>query len=178
MSIITGELPQWVEYEGQRYGVYTDFRVWIKFFDAARERDIVGMLKVYRNLPPDLETAIKLAGVFAGKGALPYGGGGDRRVLDYEYDAGLIYAAFMGEYGIDLCEVTMHWYKFCALLAGLSEERRIVKIMEIRGTNAEEFSDGEKRREWRRLQRRFAIADKRSVQERDEEMEKCFAIFY
>lgn len=178
MSIITGELPQWVEFEGRRYGVYTDFRDWLGFFDSAEKRDIAGMLKIYRELPPKIETAIELAVRFGNKGALPYGGGGKKRVLDYETDAQLIYAAFMGEYGIDLCEARLHWYKFCALMAGLGEERRIVKIMGIRGTEAGKISDAGKRRELRELQRQYALIDRRSVKERDKDLSLCFGEFY
>lgn len=178
MNIITGVLPDSVEYEGKSYGVHTDFRYWTGFFEAAGKRDIAGMLKVYRTLPPSLEAAVRLAAEFGNGAALPYGGGGKRRVLDYGLDGALIYAAFMGEYGIDLCEARLHWYKFAALLAGLGEERRICRIMEIRGTEAGKISDKNRRRELRSLQRIYAIPDIRTAEERDGELVGCLAGFY
>ncbi len=178
MSILLGELPDCVEYGGRKYGVYTDFRNWIGFFRAAEKRDIAGMLKVYRELPPNAGTAIELAADFGNRGALPYGGGGQRKVLDYERDAQLIYAAFMGEYKIDLCEARLHWYKFCALLAGLGESRRIVQIMGIRSMKAGNISDSGRRREIQELQRRYAVADTRTVKERDTDISRCLAEFY
>lgn len=178
MSIITGELPAGVVCEGREYGVYTDFRAWIDFYSAAGKRDTVGMLKVYRELPPSAEAAIRLALEFGNGAALPYGGGGQKAVLDYELDAALIYAAFMGEYGIDLCEAELHWYKFCALLCGLGSERRISEIMGIRAAEAADIPDRNRRRRLRELQRRYAVPDKRPTWERDGDLVRCFEGFY
>ncbi len=177
MSIITGELPAFVELGGEKFGVHTDFRCWIEFFRSAEKRDIAGMLKVYRRLPPSLGAAVRLAVDFGNGAALPYGGGG-KRVLDYETDAGLIYAAFMSEYGIDLCEERLHWYKFCALLAGLGEERRLSQVMAVRAIEAGKISDKERRREVRELQKRYALPDTRTAEERDSEIISCFGGFY
>ena len=44
--------------------------------------------------------------------------GGEKRELDYEFDAPEIYSSFMQLYGIDLFETDMHWWKFRALLTG------------------------------------------------------------
>ncbi len=178
MSIITGALPDSVEFEGKSYAVHTDFRRWIAFFEAAGERDLVGMLKVYRELPPSADTAVALALGFGNGAALPYGGGGKRAVLDFETDAALIYAGFMGEYGIDLCEASLHWYKFCALLAGLGQDRRISQIMELRAEDAGLVQDKARRRRLRELQRNYAIPDRRSAQEKDGGLVRCLGEFY
>jgi hypothetical protein len=63
------------------------------------------------------------------------------RVLDYEIDAPYIYAAFMEQYGIDLIETRLHWYKFVALLHGLhdTELNRIItaRLYKPSGKNSE-----------------------------------------
>lgn len=53
---------------------------------------------------------------------------------DLVEDAKYIYASFMQDYGIDLFEEhgKMHWYKFKALLSGLSETTKFSRVMEIR----------------------------------------------
>ncbi len=178
MSIITGELPDSVFCDGKRYAVDTDFRKWIGFFEAMGKRDIAGMLKVYRELPPSLEAAVRLGLGFANGAALPYGGGGKRAVLDYEIDAALIYAAFMEKYGIDLCEADLHWYKFCALLGGLDEKCRISEIMAIRALDAGKIPDKEKRKKARELQRIYALPDRRTAAQRDGELIGCLKNFY
>ena len=67
------------------------------------------------------------------------GGGGEisesRRAYDYDYDADLIYAAFMQNYGIDLYDTEyLHWWKFRALFKGL-KDTRINDIMGVRQTD-------------------------------------------
>lgn len=42
-------------------------------------------------------------------------------LMDFEADAGAIYASFRMQYGIDLLAEDMHWYLFRELLAGLGE---------------------------------------------------------
>lgn len=55
-------------------------------------------------------------------------------IYDIKQDAEYIYASFMQDYSIDLLEQQskMHWYKFKALLNGLSETTKFKKVIEIR----------------------------------------------
>ena len=53
-------------------------------------------------------------------------------VYSYEYDAEYIYAAFMGQYKIDLQSAKLHWWQFRALMRGLKEDNLFVKIMGYR----------------------------------------------
>lgn len=58
----------------------------------------------------------------------------DEPAYDIGQDAEYIYASFMQCYGIDLFEQQgkMHYYKFRSLLAGLSEDTKFKKVIEIR----------------------------------------------
>ena len=60
---------------------------------------------------------------------------GAPRVLDFEQDAGMIYAAFRQAYGIDLLAELgrMDWRVFIALIYGLPEDTEIREIIAIRG---------------------------------------------
>lgn len=55
-------------------------------------------------------------------------------IYDIAQDAEYIYASFMQDYGIDLFEQQgiLHWDKFRALLAGLREDTKFKKVLEIR----------------------------------------------
>ena len=55
------------------------------------------------------------------------------RTYDFKQDAGLIYAAFMQDYGIDLTVTELDWRKFMALFMGLSDTTKIKEVMGIRG---------------------------------------------
>ena len=51
----------------------------------------------------------------------------DKQPFDFEEDADLIYAGFMQQYGIDLQESSMHWWKFMILLENLGNGTRLQK---------------------------------------------------
>lgn len=55
-------------------------------------------------------------------------------IFDFKEDANYIYASFFQDYNIDLIEQKgkLHWYKFQALLNGLSDSTRLRKVIEIR----------------------------------------------
>jgi len=54
-------------------------------------------------------------------------------VIDYELDSDLIYAAFLGQYGIDLIDIEeLHWHKFLALLSGINENTKLREVMGYR----------------------------------------------
>lgn len=50
---------------------------------------------------------------------------------DFEEDSGYIFAAFIQQYGIDLTETNMHWFKFLALFKSL-QDCAFTKLQEIR----------------------------------------------
>ena len=59
----------------------------------------------------------------------------DTKTMDFEQDAGLIYAAFMQTYGIDLYAVRnkMDWRIFIALFKGIPENTEFSRTIKIRG---------------------------------------------
>ena len=56
-------------------------------------------------------------------------------ILDYDYDAKKIVSAILSQYGIDLTEIDVHWWKFKYMIEGLEEKHPISKIMSIRATD-------------------------------------------
>lgn len=60
----------------------------------------------------------------------------DRKTMDFEQDAGLIYAGFLQTYGIDLYQERnkMDWRIFLALLRGLPENTEFSRVVKLRGT--------------------------------------------
>lgn len=50
---------------------------------------------------------------------------------DFEEDSGYILAAFIQQYGIDLTETNMHWFKFLALFKALTDNA-FTKLQELR----------------------------------------------
>lgn len=180
MSILTEVLPEYVRVGGTAYPVKTDFRVWLEFDNVVNSKKIKPENKAEilmricfdgnacRVPPEPADKAVSaLYGFYAGerKGRI---GSGRKRFFSLERDAEYIYSAFLTQYGIDLLSVPyMHWYVFCALLGGLEEDRRLMKIISLRSVNPSEIKDGRKRNAYRRLQDMYALEDERSDEEKE-----------
>lgn len=58
----------------------------------------------------------------------------EKKIMDFEKDAGLIYASFFHAYKIDLFELQgkLHWYKFSNLLAHLPDNTAFKEVVSYR----------------------------------------------
>ena len=86
----------------------------------------------------------------------------DKRAYDLVQDAEYIYASFMSDYGIDLFEAQgkLHWYKFKALLNGLTDKSKFMRVVEIRQAEMPKGKGMQKERErLRKLKEHYALKD-------------------
>ncbi|MCR4949286.1 MAG: bacteriophage Gp15 family protein [Treponema sp.] len=145
------KLPDCIEVAGSFFNIKTDFRAWLNF---SRTVNIKGAVVddvdfIYTDkIPPaenKKEAFEKLLDFFQPKAPLPRSTGESSggKVLDYEIDADLIYAAFYEQYGIDLLAtdehdhaVYMHWHRFLALLSGL-HNTKLNEVMSWRSWNGD-----------------------------------------
>lgn len=188
MSLITEPLAEGIEVRGIYYPIHTDFKIWIRFegviekLKSEPERTVTEIMKLcfkrdkapFR-LPPSLgETLTSLFEFYAGKSANKPPSGesktGTRRIYSFEHDAEYIYAGFLQQYGIDLCDTPMHWHKFRALFSSLADDTKIGEIMGIRALNTEKLSDKKQRAHYTRLKRMYALPDNKSEQEKENEL--------
>ena len=89
-------------------------------------------------------------------------------ILSYEYDADYIYSAFLSQYNIDLQDVEyMHWWKFKALLQGLSEDHLISKNMGYRAMIIDSDMSQKEKAFYREKKRIFALPDMRTDEEKE-----------
>lgn len=178
MSILTEVMPNYVVVGGRAYPINTDFRVWLEFDCIMQNRDIKTEDKIgrifrlcfspkCRVLPENAESAVSaLLGFYMREKRK--GGAGGKRVFSFEEDADYIYAAFLTQYGIDLLSVPyLHWYSFYALLKGLSDDLRLMKIVSVRSVDTGEIRDNERKKYYRRLQEVYALADNRTDEEKE-----------
>lgn len=66
--------------------------------------------------------------------------------IDFEFDADVIYASFLQQYGIDLFSTTLHWYAFTALLGGLGENTALAQRLALRELDTSKFKGKAKTR--------------------------------
>lgn len=141
------KLPDSIEVAGSFYNIKTDFRLWLNFSRIVNTKGAVvdDADFIYTDtIPPaenKKEALEKLLEFFQPKNTLPrsIGESTGGKILDYEIDADLIYAAFYEQYGIDLLAtdshghaVQMHWHRFLALLSGL-HNTKLNEVMSWRG---------------------------------------------
>ena len=90
--------------------------------------------------------------------------------MDFEFDAEEIYADFLREYNIDLFDTEMHWYKFLALLNGLSDNgalsRKIhIRTMDISGLKGKEKYEAQKAKERVKIPVKYTIEELAEISE-------------
>lgn len=138
-------LPEAIAIGERYYRIQTDFKYMLMF---QRQLEQEAPIESYDFMfidavPPAfrLEALQALIAFMNPPKELPRKVGTDKNnsiVLDYAIDADLIYAAFIQQYGIDLITERLHWYQFCALLAGLKD----TKLNDIIGFRMWEHTGG------------------------------------
>ena len=184
MNILTDALPDFITVEGRKYGINTDFRIWLEFDRTMHLEDVSVKDRMMmaaklcfdkercRVYPENVNETMDgfLSFFLCGKKAEKETGG--ERAFSFYHDSEYIYSAFLTQYGIDLLSVPyMHWYVFSALFSGLEEERRIMKIINWRLLDTDSVENKEKRKCFKKMKELYALPDTKS----SEEKEKDFA---
>lgn len=130
-------LPNTVNVGGRDFSIYTDFRLWMRFeieVNHMKQTDKIDISYLFKNDMPNQCDLRELYAFARPVSALPrQTGHSSGIILDYAIDSDYIYAAFLGQYGIDLCDVKeFHWHKFIALLKGLTDKTKLSEIMGYR----------------------------------------------
>ena len=141
--ILTKALPNTVTCHGRAFSVYTDYRIWMRFEMQLinwREGDPFPIDYLFKNDVPFNPDLADLLAFSRPASELPrkLSDDDDITVIDWEIDAELIYAAILGQYGIDLFEVKdLHWHKFLAMIKGLNEQTKLREVMQYRAYKRE-----------------------------------------
>lgn len=135
-------------------------------FDDPLETPIEEQVKIFNQayhalIGADVETEIEYD--LLGNPMPQRGEEEQEKIYDLKQDAEYIYASFWQDYGIDLFEQQgkLHWYKFKALLGGLSETTKFRKVLEIRQMPLPSGKDSSKQRaEIEKLKKAYALKNK------------------
>lgn len=144
MNILAERFPTSVEINGKEYALNTDFRVGLKIILAwedpeltAREKTLVMLRLLYKEIPPDTQKACELAVYFLNCGEEKDDGEAAespvRRVYSFTKDAKYIYSAIRQTHGIDLETVEyLHWWKFCYFFLDLDPDCMFQQMLHLR----------------------------------------------
>ena len=129
MNLTKMVMPSAVEVLGISYPIKTGHPYWFRFMQILKEKGatVDSFDYIYRDgIPADREAGLNALLEFCWeKKEIPRSSGEESgaRLVDYETDADLIWAAVLQVYGIDLTEREVHWHKVRAMLAALPGSR-------------------------------------------------------
>lgn len=178
--------PSYVVVNGTRYNINTDYRIALRCFEIISddeisdlERSLAIIYTLYGELPNDAQTQEKLLEL-----ASKYLQCGEsietqsRRAddMDFEQDSGYIYASFLSDYGFDVTEKQLHWWKYIELIQGLSENAILSRVREIRNYDLNEVKDAKQKQKLIEAKQHVAIKKKRTKEEEQmiNDFEKLF----
>lgn len=102
--------------------------------------------------------------------------GREKRIYDYEYDANLIYSAFLTQYGIDLQDVEdLHWWKFRAMFISLRDSL-FVDVMHCRAIKINKDMSKEQKAYYQRMKNLYRLPDGKNITESKKEKELIAAL--
>ena len=167
-------LPETVEVDGGAFHIDASFRNILAILRMLQDDDVmeihkVGLLYSWfydAESPRDIDAAMQTFMRFLHRGDVPEDNDtGKPPVFDYEQDAPEIYASFVALYGIDLFEIDMHWWKFCALRDGaFRSECALSEKIKLRTADPDKCEDPQAVRE---AQDAIRIETKQSRAERE-----------
>ena len=178
MNLLIDPLPTSVTIRGQDWPINSDFYAGVLFELLMQDPAIDNTEKVrqalalyYPDIPRDMQAAADAMLWFYRCGEdtpKSKSGNGSRasfkKAYCFDQDADLIFAAFYGQYHIDLSEEEgLHWWKFRALFAGLSSECEIKKIMGYRTADLSGMNKAQKKH-YEKMRKIYALQNKRSVE--------------
>lgn len=186
LNLLMDILPEYVNIDGEEYFIDTNFRNGIifekiAFSDIPIKNKVAQLLPIFyteqvpRNTTVAMETIIGFysCGVETKKDTAPQRRKNGNVVLkpkmiyDYFHDAPYIYAAFLGNYGIDLNDIEyLHWWKFHALFRGLPSSAKIVEIMGYRGTDLGRIKSKSEQERIARMKEIYALPQELSFEDK------------
>ena len=183
------KLPQKICLTDKEYGINTDFRTWVKIeqllYNANKDFSKIAeaLLACYKELPSDPEEAIRGMMWFysCGKNGVQQERGKSYKkmpVYNFEDDAEYIYAAFLSEFGIDLCAADLHWWKFRALFLALSENSKFAKMVAYRSMDLSKIKDKEQKRYYETMKKLYRLPDRRTDEEKERAITESFEAFF
>lgn len=171
MITLTQKPPTSVFVDDTEYEVAYDFRSILGIVDALESatsgEEIKGLAAIqtfYKgNLPTNIQEALQQWGWFfrCGRDALKAKGGKAGKTkppdMSFSFDAPYIYAAFLEQYGIDLTEADLHWWKFMALFKSLSPDCKFNEIRHCRSVSIKKNTPKERQDYYKEMKRIHAL---------------------
>lgn len=96
-----------------------------------------------------------------------------KRIYSFRHDYSYICAAFLEQYGIDLTEASLHWWKFRSLFRSLSESTLFAKIMGWRSATIDANMSPQEKKRLKELKTAYALPIERREDDKISDIEKA-----
>ncbi len=179
MNLLIDSLPQKICIDEKEYPIRCDFRVGILYELLMLDEEVKGAEKpllalrlFYPEIPKNWKRALEGIQWFYRLGeaekALKHNRSQRKqeRIYSFEQDAAYIYSAFLEQYGIDLTQERLHWWKFRALFQGLREDTAFCKIMGYRSMELTESMGKEQKEFYRKMKALYRLPVTRGEEEK------------
>lgn len=170
------DLPESLVIKGTEYPINTDWRTWASvgvLLSEGKEAEDLGeaLLMVFKTtkLPP-LKDALSEILNFYRRGKKAAGGKkNEEPAFDLVYDFGLVSAAFLSKYRIDLRKSDLHWWEFWEKFEALPSDEKIIKVIGYRSCNLNEIKNKDEKKHVKKMKELYKLPSRR-VKVTSEEM--------
>lgn len=175
-NILTDKLPESVIIDGLKYPVNWDFKTMLRInIILNSESDDIAeqcLGLFYGTIPVNIEEAADKLIWFYHCGEIAEDKTKEREekkedekthevykppVYSFEHDSSLIYAAFYEQYGIDLSETNMHWWKFKSLFDALGGNTLFAEVRKIRAIEIDANMSKAQQKYYREMKKIYAL---------------------
>ena len=176
MNFLTKGLPTSLDVGSCIVPINTDFRVWMDFERlSGNEDEAAATLEAVfaEGLPDDIDPeklCERLLWFYSG-GRVEQKGrpeGKHKRIYDYDYDCGYVYAAFMQQYGINLNTAELHWWEYKALFESLTDKTLFEQIIGYRGAKIDSRMSKEQKEHIQKMKKIYALPLPQDEQEKED----------
>lgn len=186
--------PTYLEIDGVRYNINTDFRYAIECNRIAEDNTIndyersLGIICTLFGVdaldnPSHYEKLLKGAEKYLLCGEKKQVDNNEKPNMDYIQDMDLIETSFFSDYGIELENKEIHWWKFNKLINGLSNSEMgnsciLNRVRNLRSIDLTEIKDIKRRNEIRKAQEYYSLNKKESKRKFTEKEKESMNEFY
>lgn len=177
------DYPEFAEIDGELYKINTDYRyalICFKIIDDSSISDTERAIAVVSvlfgredkegnivGIPENIEVALKKASFFLSCGKENKNIQDVKKDMDFDYDKEFIYASFISDYKIDLEKENMHFWKFCSLISGLTEDSILNRVRDLRNTNLSDYKDSKTKNKIQEAMQRVALPNEYDYDKED-----------
>lgn len=168
------EYPEYAEIDGEMYKINTDYRYALQCFKIIEDKSISDMERAVAivsilfgreengdivGIPENLDKALEKASIYLSCAKDDKNSKVTKKDMDFERDKEFIYASFISDYNIDLENKDMHFWKYCSLISGLTENSILNRVRDLRNLNLSDYKDPKTRSRLQEAQERVALPD-------------------